>query len=722
MKITLLLILTLFYTTFLNGQTLMSNNTLADLQELVRYRDLNKGVPDEMMLQHFPLVKMNGKYYVSLLVKVSSSFNLKDLNSKEIIIGSTINDIVTIKVPLNKIEDVFTLNGITQLHLAGKIRPTLDKALFDTRVDSVHAGINLPEAFTGKDVMIGITDWGFDYTSPMFYDTTLTQSRIYAAWDQYKTSGPSPAGYSYGTEYTTIPDLIAAGSDTANIYSYHTHGSHVAGIAGGSGAGTKYRGMAFESQFLFVTFIVDEGAVLDAWQWMYDKSQEAGKRLVVNMSWGLYHFDAIDGSAIISQAIDAYSDLGVVFVTSGGNNGDVTFHIAKDFASDTLLSRINFYTSASLPTLWGQSIHAWGESGNNFSTGIKVLNASNQLLVESEWYSTQSTTTYIDSFLVTGTDTVWFNISADEFYPTNNRPQMRLRVRNLNSGLRVVLKAEATSGKVHFWNVTELTNDVGNWGMPFTSLGGGYSTGDKNYGIGTPACTESAIAVAAHNPEYLNTSGYLVGGSMTTFSSYGPTMDERLKPDVSAPGGSIASSISSFTDASFTSIEQVDFMGRTYHFARFSGTSMSSPATAGVCALILDANPFLSSAQVKEILIQTAREDSKTGDIPDTGDVRWGWGKVNAYAAIQYALYTFGTEEIEKQSNWQIYPNPANTTICISGLEKEINEFKIIDLQGNCVLTSNFSELINIENLSSGVYVFRIIRNGKVEQQRFIKY
>jgi minor extracellular serine protease Vpr len=81
--------------------------------------------------------------------------------------------------------------------------PELDKTVFDTRVDSVHKGINLPEIYNGTDVIIGITDWGFDYAHPMFYDTLLTQTRIIAAWDQAKTSGPAPSGHSFGTEYAS---------------------------------------------------------------------------------------------------------------------------------------------------------------------------------------------------------------------------------------------------------------------------------------------------------------------------------------------------------------------------------------------------------------------------------------------------------------------------------------------------------------------------------------
>ena len=260
-----------------------------------------------------------------------------------IMVGANIGDIVSLKIPVSLLNSISSLPGIKILQLSGKIKPNLDKAVKDIGADSVHMGINLPQGYTGKNVLIGITDWGFDYSSPMFYDTLLQNTRILAAWDQFKTSGPAPLGFSYGTEFSSSPEFITAGSDTVNIYSHATHGSHVAGIAGGSGAGTIYRGVAFESQYLFATFLVDEGAVLDAWEWMYQKSLTEGKRLVINMSWGLYHLGTLDGNSLLSQAIDTYSLQGVVFSNSGGNNGNVNFHIKKTFNNDSIKSRIEFY-------------------------------------------------------------------------------------------------------------------------------------------------------------------------------------------------------------------------------------------------------------------------------------------------------------------------------------------------------------------------------------------
>ncbi|OFZ40565.1 MAG: hypothetical protein A3D92_11550 [Bacteroidetes bacterium RIFCSPHIGHO2_02_FULL_44_7] len=698
-----------------------SANTRADVGTLLAHYKRAGGVTEEMR-EHFPINFLFGAEYVSFLGTKSVHFNTNDLSSRGIHIGSEIKGIVSIRYPLASLENIFSEPSFSMVQLSDKVRPLLDKVVIGTRADSVWWGIGLPESYTGKDVLIGITDWGFDYTSPMFYDTLLQNTRILAAWDQYKTSGPAPATYGYGTEFSNPTSLQNAGSDTSNIYSYHTHGSHVAGICGGSGAGKPYRGIAFECQYLFTTFLVDEAAVLDAWEWMYNKANAEGKRLVVNMSWGLYHFDAIDGTALISQALDAYSDLGVVFVTSAGNNGDVNFHLKKEYTADTLRTRLSFYVNPALPTVWGQSIHMWGEAGNSFDAALEVYDNSNQLLVSSPFYSTLTTSTYIDSFLVTpATDTIWYNLSADNTYPTNGRPQMRLRVKFPPSGNRIVLASTAPTGTVHYWNVTELTNDVGNWGMGFINFNAGSVAGDNKYGIGTPACTHSAIAIAAYSSEFLSPSGTVVGGAEASFSSLGPLITDSLKPDVAAPGVNVASSISSFTDASYSPVTSVDFNGRTYPFARFSGTSMSSPATAGVAALILDANPYLSAQQVKSILITTARQDSYTGVIPPHS-AKWGWGKVNAYAAVKLALITTGINEIAHPLSWNVYPNPVDQILHIQYMEKAPEEMSVVDMNGRTVISGPYSENVDVQILQEGSYFMRLIVDGKVEQQRFVKH
>ena len=715
-KIIFLLALNLSF--FSVSQVKMSN---ADKAELKAIEFNLKSNHSTNWKSKYAINTINKVEYLSFVGKINTNFNPTTAKENGILIGKTIDKIVSVRIPLNQLNSWHELSGFDYLTLSTKFQAMNDRGVKDMRADSVQQGIGLPEGYTGKDVYIGITDWGFDYTSPMFYDTSLTQTRIVAAWDQFKTSGPNPQDFNYGTEYVGASALLAAGSDTANIYSYSTHGTHVAGICGGSGAGTIYRGVAFESKFLFVTFLVDEAAVLDAWQWMYDKATADGKRLVINMSWGLYHFGTLDGTSTLSQAISAFSDLGVIFVNSGGNNGNVNFHLKKTFTNNLLKSKIDFYSYSANANMWGQSIHAWGEVGQSFESGIIVTNNSNAVLVESPFYNTNTTAAYIDTFLVTGTDTIWYNITADAIHPLNQRPQMRLRVKNTDISLKILLKSQASTGTVHYWNVTELSNDVGNWGMPFATAGTGTTAGDNLNGISEPSCADDVISVAAYAPQYTTSGGSTTGGGLASFSSIGPRYDGVMKPDIAAPGVSITSSISSFTNSSYSSVASVPFNNRTYHFAKFSGTSMASPMVAGVVALILDANPYLMPQQVKDIIMQTAREDNYTLVIPTEGSPKWGAGKINAYAAVQLALITVGTNEIKQEKKIEIYPNPCSSVLNFKG-DFIPNTIDLIDINGISIKREIQNGSTSIAELKAGTYFVRFLKEGKVYQEKIIKF
>jgi minor extracellular serine protease Vpr len=718
------LILLLCISQLTYSQVRLSSNDWQDISSLKDHIVKSGGIT-EGLLRKYPLQLIGGTPYLSFIGKTDSTFS-KDNNlfiENGILVHSKIGEIASIKIPVNFLTNEIRIPGFLAIQLASKIGNQLDKAVQDTRADSVHQGIGLPASYSGKDVYIGITDWGFDYSSPMFYDTSLQQTRIVAAWDQYKLSGPSPIPFGYGTEYDSAAELLSAGSDTANIYSYSTHGTHVAGIAGGSGAGTQYKGIAYDANFLFCTFLVDEAAVLDAWQWMYNKAQADGKRLVINMSWGLYHIGTLDGSSMLSQAISAYADSGVVFANSGGNNGNVNFHLKKIFTpQDTIVkSKIDFYSYNSNPNMWGQSIHAWGEVGKSFSTGFSVLNSAGATLAQSPQYNTATTINAVDSFVIAGFDTIFYKISADASHPLNGKPQIRMRVKNTNTSLRVIMKSIATSGTVHYWNVTELSNDVGNWGMPFSTSGSGTVPGNNENGISEPSCSDDVISVAAYATQYPTQSGNLVGGAIASFSSVGPRYDGVMKPDIAAPGVSIISSISSYTDVAVTSLANVNFNGRTYHFGKFSGTSMASPMVAGIAALILDANPYLSSQQVKEIIMQTAREDNYTGNIPDSGSVKWGAGKVNAYAAVKLALQTIGFEHTPTELEWNVYPNPVINELHFTIVEDLPEIAEIIDIEGNVYEKSIQDGKLRVSDLAPGTYFIRLIVKERVQQERFIK-
>ena len=144
---------------------------------------------------------------IGVMAKVDGTFDAKSLESYGIKVTSRVADIVAMRVPLAQLEELDRVAGITVYSVAHKVAPTMDRTRFDTRTDSVQAGLGVPMPYKGEGVLIGITDWGFDYTHPNFSSTS--SSRIYKAWDHFKLSGPAPAGFDYGTEYTTYADMKA---------------------------------------------------------------------------------------------------------------------------------------------------------------------------------------------------------------------------------------------------------------------------------------------------------------------------------------------------------------------------------------------------------------------------------------------------------------------------------------------------------------------------------
>jgi cell division septation protein DedD len=83
----------------------------------------------------------------------------------------------------------------------------------------------------------------------------------------------------------------------------------------------------------------------------------------------------------------------------------------------------------------------------------------------------------------------------------------------------------------------------------------------------------------------------------------------------------------------------VDGIDRGPHYKHFGGTSSATPLVAGICALILSANPNLTSAQVKSILEKTADKIGNRWDYNSSGySTKYGYGRVNADAAVKEAI------------------------------------------------------------------------------------
>ncbi len=642
---------------------------------------------------------------IRLIAKVSDRYDAQAMKSQGIITGAKAGDIVTLRLPISKLHLVDNCPEILQYSVSHPVFPTMNRTRIDTRTDSVYQGLGLPQAYTGEGVIIGITDWGFDYRHPNYNNNGVSNRRLLQAWDQFKLKGPAPEGFDYGTVFTTRTELMQAKGDTAGLYNYATHGTHVAGIAAGRGIDGEYMGQAPYANLLFASFYLDLASWMDAVQWMKNVSEQEGKRLVVNNSWGMYTLGPIDGTSLLSQAINNWSDSGIVFVVSGGNCGDENMHVAKTFTSptDTLRSRADYYGYHEN----GQNITIWGEPGKSFKLSFAMVNAQDSVCFR--WVNTANGSFYLDSALVNGNDNLSFRITVEQANIHNNRPHILLNVdKNTNYHIDIAITAE--DGTVHAWNLASLDNGAGNMGGQFTQGNSlNYTKGDNRYGIGEPACADKCIAVAAHNAQ-----GRISGGTLADFSSNGPVIDGRHKPEISAPGVNVVSSISYYSDEYYPPTVTYTYASRNYTWAKMSGTSMSCPAVTGIVALMLQADSTLTPQEIKQYLCSSARNDEFTGPLHarDSISDSWGWGKVDAMAAINEVLAHVDITEADNswyEKSLQVYPNPASDRVTIFTGRQTPETVTVYTATGSVVMSKQVTmeATLNISALPHGVYIVK---------------
>jgi serine protease AprX len=133
----------------------------------------------------------------------------------------------------------------------------------------------------------------------------------------------------------------------------------------------------------------------------------------------------------------------------------------------------------------------------------------------------------------------------------------------------------------------------------------------------------NTVACPGDSPDAITVGASDRSDVIASFSSRGPTYDGRIKPDVTNMGVGLWAAKATGTGAG---------KGTTYYLP-MSGTSMATPMTSGVVALLLQANKTLTPAQIKTVLTKTAKPLG--GSVPNND---YGYGRVDAKAALDYVL------------------------------------------------------------------------------------
>ena len=206
--------------------------------------------------------------------------------------------------------------------------------------------------------------------------------------------------------------------------------------------------------------------------------------------------------------------------------------------------------------------------------------------------------------------------------------------------------------------------------------------GDGICTLGIPADAEHILTVGAVKGN----------GNRASFSSVGPTYDDRIKPDVMAMG----------EDTYVASGYDLDYYNG-------SGTSFATPVLAGAVTCLRQYNPYISVQEFCDIVRQC-------GNYANNPNVHYGYGIPNLGMAME-ALHV---EENNLQAGEiiNVYPNPANGNVRVALKEGHKADVKVYDFTGRLLYTYSFNGLnhTTLENflntLDSGVYFINAISDG----------
>ncbi|MDB5047244.1 MAG: hypothetical protein JWO30_315 [Fibrobacteres bacterium] len=591
--------------------------------------------------------------------------------------------------------------GILEIHASRPVHPTMDAARQLSRVDGIlnWGPSPNPQGPNGKGVIVGLVDFGFDTHHPAFLDSA-GQTRFLGIWDpNLPTEKGAPYSLGQVRHQAQLQADPAFGQHESDL-----HGTHVASCAAGSGPGNPYYGVAPKASLMGVNLSTKndkndfDANVANGIQWLFREADSLKMPCVVNLSLGNSHIGPHDGTSMFDRFLDSLAAPGHIIVGAAGNDGDKLLHTSLNLgATDTLGS------FSSLPAF----LDMWGEEAKPFKFQILLVDsASRDYKVSSIYLSTTTLMTRPESDTVTWTNPNTHNtvkiavtFQTEKANPGNKRPHTELvldrtakdsaaDLEGLLVGFRLV-----GPGLVHVWNAI---------GTPFLSLGiKGFQDGDDTYNVSEIGGTSKTIlSVGAYVSktvftDYLGvTHTDLINqkvGELAIWSSRGPTLDGRIKPDLCAPGRSVVGALSSAlthpADWQFPYIpvwpDQSNLNGR---YIAAEGTSQAAPVVTGTVALMLELNPKLTGAQVKSYLTETTYKDEFTGALASPTP-QWGAGKLDVSAGIQKVRPTPVLARVNAPgAHPRVSARFAGGSLVVTGLEGEEGVVgRIVDWRGRVV-------------------------------------
>ncbi len=602
---------------------------------------------------------------VGVFVQLRDGRGLDELRALGAIVNSVRDNIATAELPIDAIDQLSGATGLGAVEVAQTIAVTHDSSMKAIRLNEVRKLVSGEwTGATGKNVIIADYDTGIDFTHEDFR-TATGATRLLGLWDQTRAATPPPpTGYSYGFYCTpqAIQRVIDVPADIAQCPEQDTngHGTHTAGTAAGDGsaAGTgtafQYAGVAPNADLMIVkggNGSFAESNIIDGLRWLEQQSRLLNRPMVVNMSLGGQN-GAHDGSRLYEKAIDDLARPGFIVVISSGNEG----------SNNNIKNRDGTPFTPAAVLIHGMGATAGGgtrEFTFDVGTFTPLTGACNDVVGFSLWYKEQDrlriTLVRPDGTSSTrdtgepnnGADQTGGNIFIDNssagVNPQNGDREAIIQANDCGSSsavpalgtwtLRITVLNGSSGQPYHFWMVQNFLGAA-----PAARARAGF---DNRFIVGSPGNARSAVTVGAFATRMCWPTGTSQAcftqveelGDLARFSSGGPTRDGRLKPEITAPGIAVVSVLSR---NAVIATNRVTPDG--VHLAN-QGTSMAAPHVTGTIALLLEAKPTLTSADVKDVFARSAARDAFTTRMYSTDSGAqpsdwWGYGKLDVSAAL----------------------------------------------------------------------------------------
>ncbi|MBQ7510168.1 MAG: S8 family peptidase [Prevotella sp.] len=651
-------------------------------------------------------------------------------------VKARIGRVLVVSVPMGKIQALADDAQVVRVEAERAGRPMLDLLPSQIGADKAWSGTDneLPQAFTGKDVVVGVVDCGFDYIHPFFRD------------GDGKTRVTWAADYLTGKKYTTTAAIttVMHSSDAATMF----HGTHVAGIAAGSriedadwDQPTAYQGIACEADIAegcINSEITDEGlssaTSIQAFNDIFNYAEEQGKPCVINYSLG-NAMSFTDKRQLEEEAIRTLLEKpGRAIVVAAGNAGGTSRLAHKDATTSEGGCGVCFNEYEQYGTYFGVEVKV--KSGQTLrlrhtDSSYQTVKAETAVttedlaITETFMMGSKRLTVYSQGQTTDGYYSFYITTGVNVTFPTTDRILITIQGEG-----EAWIYADPLCAELE--NVATIAN---------------HSLAQDGYSMAWPATMDDVISVGniAHRFQILTMANKYAAmggevkptdltdlestngeGYLARSSSVGPTLAGGMKPDVCAPGVNIVSAQNFFIDddtyyslagwdigAVDTDYETWGGLSGYFHIMAQTGTSMAAPAVTGAIALWLQADPTLTVGRIKEILAMTCRQPDDALEYPNN---QYGHGEIDIYKGLCHIL---GVNKIEGVSMVQ----PQGVRFSLNGgvvtasfAEDEPTgrqpELRVYSTDGRLLMTGQGTS-INVSGLPHGVYAVQLNTGNK---------